>query len=180
MFSRERQPWVDCGLAAGRGFALALSSIGVACSSATGGPANSAGATVPDDEAGADASVCQSDPAIEAYSANLPMAGSAGLLKFVLVSASPAPPVRGINSWTLKLLDASGTPVTNATFPTIKLWMPYMRHGSSIIPTVKSNGDGTYQITELDLIMAGVWQFTFTAQSASIKDTAMYTFCVGG
>ena len=83
----------------------------------------------------ADASACASySGAVDSYSANLPKAGNSGQIQFVLVSAQPAPPAKGNNTWTLKLLDASGAPIPNATFA-IKTWMPMMRHGSSIAPT---------------------------------------------
>jgi hypothetical protein len=95
------------------------------------------------------------------------------------MNAQPAPPAKGNNTWTLKLLDASGAPIPNATFA-IKTWMPMMRHGSSIAPRQAANADDTYSISSLYLTMAGIWQVTFTAQSGSMKDTAMYTFCVGG
>ncbi|HLK40923.1 MAG TPA: FixH family protein [Polyangiaceae bacterium] len=148
------------------------------------GTAPSAPASASADDGGAAASEagpspCPSnDTSIETYQANLMQMGQSKQIQFVLVDSKPGPPIVGINTFTLRLLDASGNAIPSATFPTIKLWMPYMRHGSSVIPSVMSNGDGTYSIHTIDLIMAGVWQFTFTAQSGSTKDTAMYTFCV--
>jgi hypothetical protein len=128
----------------------------------------------------ADASPCTAyTGAVDSYSANLAKAGTSGQLQFVLVSARPAPPGKGDNTWTLKVLDATGAPVQNATFA-IKTWMPMMHHGSSIAPGHSANPDGTYSISNLYLIMAGIWQVTFTAQSGAMKDSAMYTFCVGG
>jgi hypothetical protein len=128
----------------------------------------------------ADASACASySGAVDSYSANLPKAGTSGQIQFVLMNAQPAPPAKGNNTWTLKLLDASGAPIPNATLA-IKTWMPMMRHGSSIAPRQAANADDTYSISNLYLTMAGIWQVTFTAQSGSMKDTAMYTFCVGG
>jgi hypothetical protein len=128
----------------------------------------------------ADASACAAySGAIDSYSANLAKAGTSGVLQFVLVSAQPAPPGKGDNTWKLKLLDSAGAPVTNATFA-IKTWMPMMHHGSSIAPGQAANPDGTYSISNLYLIMPGIWQVTFNAQSGAMKDTAVYTFCVSG
>ena len=185
--------------------ALAAScSVGLACSS-SGGNAGAGGVTKGADGGGAteapgsdggdepqavidagsgddaaDASACASySGAVDSYDANLPKAGNAGQIQFVLMNAQPAPPAKGNNTWTLKLLDATGAPIQNATFA-IKTWMPMMRHGSSIAPRQAANADGTYSISNLYLIMDGIWQVTFTAQSGSMKDTAMYTFCVGG
>jgi hypothetical protein len=75
------------------------------------------------------------------------------------------------------LLDASGKPITNATFPTIKTWMPLHGHSSSVLPTSMSNGDGTYTVS-LYLFMPGLWQITFNALAGSVSDSAMFTFCV--
>jgi hypothetical protein len=113
----------------------------------------------------------------DAYSPNLGKAGSAKALTFVLVSADPVPPGVNYNTWTLKLTDASGKPVTDATFPTIKTWMPLHGHSSSVLPTSMANGDGTYTIS-LYLFMPGLWQITFNALAGSLSDSAMFTFCV--
>jgi hypothetical protein len=41
--------------------------------------------------------------------------------------------------------------------------------------------DGTYQVTNVSLFMAGIWQFTFTVTPASgPADTVVFTFCVDG
>jgi hypothetical protein len=83
------------------------------------------------------------------------------------------------NTWVVKVLDKSGKPVTDASFPNIKTWMPLHGHPSSIVPSWTSNGDGTYTIT-LFLFMPGVWQITPTAQSGSTTDSAVFSFCAGG
>jgi hypothetical protein len=130
---------------------------------------------------GPDAATCQGGISYQTYSPNLAVMGQGGQIQFVLQSAKPAPPKVGINTFTLQLLDASGRPITGATFAwgPKSLWMPLMVHGSSAVPTVTDNGDGTYTVKTIDLSMPGIWQFTFTAQTGSLKDTAMYTFCVG-
>ncbi len=169
---------------AGSGASSGVSGNGASASHGDDGGTPSSGSTV--DDAGqaadaADASACAGySGTVDSYSANLQKLGSAGQIQFVLATAQPAPPVKGNNTWTLKLLDAAGAPIQNATFTTIKTWMPMMRHGSSIAPRQAANADGTYSISSLYLIMDGIWQVTFTAQSGSMKDTAMYTFCVGG
>ncbi|HEV3193827.1 MAG TPA: FixH family protein [Polyangiaceae bacterium] len=113
----------------------------------------------------------------DAYTPNMDKAGDAKAFTFVLVSADPVPPGVNSNTWTLKLLDASGKPVTDATFPTIKTWMPLHGHSSSVLPTAMSNGDGTYKVS-LYLFMPGLWQITFNALAGSVSDSAMFTFCV--
>jgi hypothetical protein len=187
----------NIALAAGCSFGLACSSSAsnVGTAGTTGGADASRAAEDPGSDDGgqpqavidagssddaADASACASySGAVDSYGADLSKAGSAGQIQFVLMNAQPAPPAKGNNTWTLKLLGATGTPIQNVTI-SIKTWMPMMRHGSSIAPRQAANADDTYSISNLYLTMDGIWQVTFTAQSGSMKDTAMYTFCVGG
>ena len=97
---------------------------------------------------------------------------------FVLVSSDPAPPANDNNTWIVQLLDASGQPVTSATF-TAKATMPTMTHGTTPV-TIMSNGDGTYTFTPLYFFMAGLWQVAITATSGAQKDTTSFYFCVSG
>ncbi|MGA7122767.1 MAG: FixH family protein [Polyangiaceae bacterium] len=103
---------------------------------------------------------------------------SSGAFTFVLVDADSPPRVE-YNTWTVRVIDASGKPVTDATFPEIKTWMPLHGHPSSVLPTYTSNGDGTYTI-KLYLFMPGLWQVTPTVQTGATTDQAVFTFCVGG
>jgi hypothetical protein len=36
--------------------------------------------------------------------------------------------------------------------------MPQMGHGTSVTPVVKDVGDGVYQVTDVYLFMAGLWE----------------------
>jgi hypothetical protein len=105
--------------------------------------------------------------------------GTMAAFDFDLMSITPAPPALGTTTWLLKVTDATGQPVTDATFPAIKTWMPQHQHPSTALPTASSNGDGTYTIDNLYLYMPGVWQVTFTAKSGDTTDSAMFSFCLG-
>ena len=149
-----------------------------ACSSASsssGGLATSDGGTAGDDAA----ITCENDARAETYTANMKKAGKSGLFTFVLVAGDPAPPGKGTNTWTLKVLDASNAAVPSTTV-SIKLFMPDHGHGSSIVPHSTPQPDGSYQITPLFFFMPGLWQVTFTAQGAAGADSAVFTFCVPG
>jgi hypothetical protein len=162
-------------------FAVAASMIGlVACSSSSGEtPAGSSSATT--GTPSTNASVCPTwTGAIDAYGGpDVTHEGTSSALNFTLTSITPAPPELGTLTWTLKISDAAGQPVKDATFPTIKTWMPQHSHGSTALPVAKSNGDGTYSIDNLYLYMAGLWQVTFTATSGTLTDSAMFSFCLG-
>jgi hypothetical protein len=146
------------------------------CSPAADAPAAQSSAT----DAGSTVIGCAGDSRAETYQADMSQVGAAKALTFVLVSSSPAPPTIDDNIWTVKVLDSNGTPAANATFSSIKTWMPDHGHSSPETPTATPNLDGTYTVQPLYLFMNGLWQITFTAQVGAVSDTAMFSFCIGG
>jgi hypothetical protein len=173
----------------------------VACSSPSAAPpppvVNGTDAA-PDDSGVVD---CTTDPLAETYAPNMQQSGKGGL-KFVLVKVMnpteqgtmvEGPPAVGTNTWTLKLLDQSGAPITNATFPpgTIAPWpaawpvgvypyMPKHGHGSSAWPMITNNMDGTYTIDNVYLFMAGLWQININVKAGTQADSTVFGFCVQG
>jgi hypothetical protein len=148
-----------------------------ACASSTsggGGTGASTGGTVTTD------SVCATDPRATPYSAGLSATATSGS-KLSILTADPAPPVTGENTWTIKLTDATGAPMSGATIA-LKPYMPDHGHGSSIVPQVSAMpADGTYQVKLIDLFMPGIWENTFTITPASGPvETVVFTFCVDG
>ncbi|MGH7269495.1 MAG: FixH family protein, partial [Polyangiaceae bacterium] len=118
------------------------------------------------------------DMPTETYAANMSQKGATGALTFVLVGVNGDAPAVAIDTWTIKLLDAGGKPVNGATF-TVKAWMPEHAHGWTKATTM-SEGSGAYEIDNLYLFMPGVWQVTLTAQSGSLTDSTVFSFCLGG
>ncbi len=121
---------------------------------------------------------CETNPAAQTYTAGMKQPGDGNKLSFQLVSSDPGPPLRGTNTWEVKLLDGSGQPVTGATI-TVTPYMPEHGHGSQVVPTVAADGD-QYEITNLYLFMPGLWKITLQATSGATTDTAAFTFCVAG
>ena len=122
---------------------------------------------------------CKTDPLAQVYTANMTQMGP-NHITFMLVSGNPAPPAKYNNTWTIKLLDGAGHPVTDATM-TAMPFMPRHGHGTSIVPTVTNNGDGTYGVGILYFFMAGLWQVTLqVTQSSAGADTGIFSFCVEG
>lgn len=94
-----------------------------------------------------------------------------------LVDATPAPPYRGENTWTIGLTDAAGAPIAGAA-PFVTPFMPLHRHG--LVPpdyTGAETTTGTYGVETFDLSMPGQWEFTVDAGDG---DSVMYVFCVEG
>jgi len=159
-----------------RPFALSFATIAlVACTSSSGGsPAADAGADT------APTVTCETDPRVQPYSANMTKTSASGATKVTLVAADPAPPIRGTNTWTVKLADAGGAPIANDALE-VELFMPDHGHGSSVKPTVTANGDGSYTIKSLYLFMPGVWRITIARPTdAAPGESVEFFFCVAG
>lgn len=121
---------------------------------------------------------CAADTRKDVYAAGLTKA--AGPLSVKVMNASPSPPSTGVNTLTLEVLDASGAPVDGAAI-TVTPWMPDHAHGSSVKPAVAAAGNGTYTITNVYLVMAGLWQVKVSVQRApgDVVD-ATFQFCLDG
>jgi hypothetical protein len=121
---------------------------------------------------------CEMNPMAQTYAAGMKRSGDGSKLSFVLVSSDPGPPLRGTNTWEVKVLDASGQPVTGATL-TVTPYMPEHGHGSQVVPTITADGQ-QYKVSNLYLFMPGLWQVTIQATNGSVTDSAAFTFCVAG
>jgi hypothetical protein len=91
------------------------------------------------------------------------------------VRTSPQPPARGTNAVLLTITGATDGVARDALEIDVKPWMPAMGHGTSIVPTVVPQTNGTYLITNVDLYMAGLWQLRLTI-SGSTEDNASPAF----
>jgi hypothetical protein len=151
------------------------------------GPAESAGGTGGQSSSSASSSTgtpaeaaCAKDPRTVPYAVGVEAKATDGALTVHFMDASPAPPAKGNNTWTVQLLDGNGKPVDGATIVTTP-FMPDHGHGSSIKPQSTAKGNGTYEIAPVNLFMPGVWQITFTVTVAGgTADSAVVTFCVDG
>ena len=109
--------------------------------------------------------------------------GTSGVFRFVLVSAAPQPVTTGTETWVLKITSASGTPVTDATFPSTpstpnpRPWMPEHGHGTSEV-TVTNDHDGTYTFNPMYLFMEGLWETDIVVDSGGKTDSTKFFFCL--
>jgi hypothetical protein len=161
--------------------AILMAGAATACSSSS----SSGGATANAD-AGEDAGLiigCQGNLTVQSYSPGMGQMGTSSIFRFELVSATPEPVTTGTEVWTLKILDASGAPVTDATFPSTpttpnpRPWMPYHGHGTSEV-TVTNNKDGTYTFNPMYLFMEGLWETDIVAESGGKTDATKFFFCL--
>ena len=190
------------------GFLAALVLLGpatTACSSSTAPAQSTANAT---DASPGDSGYtgCAGGQLAEMYAPDMVQHGAMGNLSFELVQVmvpnsqgvmTAGPPSEGTDQWTLKVLDKSGAPVTDATFPVPTvvptgcpavpaMWsvgvyacMPLHGHGTSQ-PSLMPNGDGTYTIDGLYFFMPGLWQIEINAKSGAVTDVGTFSFCIDG
>jgi hypothetical protein len=94
------------------------------------------------------------------------------------VSADPAPPARGDNSWVLSFVDSGGAPLDGleiAVTPT----MPDHGHGTPVAAVVAPTGDaGQYGVAPVNLFMVGYWEITFEITQGDMQDSLVFGFCV--
>jgi hypothetical protein len=161
----------------------------LAVAAAIGCSSNSDTPAPQDGDSGTSAAVisCANDPRTEPFTLPLTHKGDneAGPgLSFVLAGSMYNPLAVDNNTWTLKVLDATGQPVKDATLTFPKggragdPWMPDHTHATTPAQ-VKNNMDGTYTINPLYFFMGGVWSLYINATSGSVTDSTTFTFCVG-
>jgi len=120
---------------------------------------------------------CQGDARVTPYTPNMSVLSASKSMRFILVQSNPAPPAAlATHTWNVRVTDSAGA--LAGLDLSVKPWMPDHGHGPSVVPQVAPAGGGSYTVTNIYLMMAGVWQITFT--SAAPADTAVFTFCVPG
>lgn len=152
----------------------------LACSSSTTSGSSANGGDAGDGGGGAcPASTPQLLPKLETYDAGMAQWGASKVFQFVLVDSSPAPVSAGSSlTWTIEILDASGKPVTGASFTKIHPWMPVHMHGTSQVGVTAGSKPGTYVLQPLYFFMPGVWETDITVQANGQTDSTSYYFCM--
>lgn len=168
-------PWRRRGSIAALLALLALPLAGmIGCSSSS---SSSTGSTSSASDTDAQAIGCGGDKRAETYAAGMGQMGTTGTFHFILMNANPAPETTGTEVWTLKLTDASGAAVTDATFPVMKPWMPEHGHGTATVE-ITNNKDGTYTLNPMYLFMLGLWEVDMTASAGGKTDSTSFFFCL--
>jgi hypothetical protein len=124
---------------------------------------------------------CQGDVRVTPWAPKVSVVSKKGGLHFTLVEASPAPPARGDNHWTLRVTDASGAVKPHLAL-SVEPFMPDHGHGTGVKARVSAQPDGTYAVGPLNLFMPGVWRVTvFVSMNAGRPDDeAVFFFCIAG
>lgn len=125
---------------------------------------------------------CGDDPRVDHFSARLAKDGARGALTFELLASDPAPPAKGDNALTLRVVDAADEPADVSL--DVQLSMPDHGHGSPVVPKI-SHELGRFSIAPLNLFMAGVWQIDLQAKGRegddeTPLDEVSFFFCIEG
>ena len=142
------------------------------CSSSDSGGASNTSNTA------AAQTACSTDTRKDVYAAG--MTKPAGTMTVKLVQSDPGPPIKGTNTLTVEVTDSSGAPVDGAKI-TVTPFMPDHGHGSSVAPQVAASGGGKYVVSDVYLVMAGLWRVTVSVQAGTAPQAdAVFNFCVDG
>ena len=125
---------------------------------------------------------CSTVTGVDTFVVGLEKVGNSGALDFKMMSATPAPPARGNNTWLFQIHTMNsgvvGAPLEGATIQ-VTPFMPAHQHGTGVPVEITPMTDpGSYELSPVNLWMQGVWEITIQASSGATSDTVVYKFCV--
>lgn len=96
-----------------------------------------------------------------------------------LVSMRPAEPRKGENSWTVKLVNAQGTPLSDTRLVRVQPFMPEHGHDGRFAPELTELGSSeSYLVSRINLWMGGMWEVRLFAEIDGVTDRAVFDVCV--
>jgi len=136
------------------------------------------GSSPPDDEP----VNCAGETRDDDFAVGLSKVGSSSALGFTLMTANPAPPIRGDNTWVIQVNQVSGgvagSPVDGIEM-TVTPFMPDHGHPAAKTVTIEATGTaGQYELAPINFWMPGLWETTIEAASPSADDEVVFRFCI--
>lgn len=126
---------------------------------------------------------CAKDSRADRYRAGevLTKAGAGGRVVVRLVAAEPATPLKGDNTWTVRVEDPAGAAISGATLA-VQPYMPDHQHGTSIkAVTTPLAEPGQYRITPLNLFMTALWEVRIGVTTpGGVMDRVVFGACIEG
>jgi len=134
-----------------------------------------------DDMSGDDVD-CSMVTGVDTFVVGLEHPGQKGTYDFKLMSAEPAPPARGFNTWVVQVNSMNagvvGAPVDGATLK-VTPFMPAHMHGSGVeVEITPMTEPGQYKLNPVNLWMQGVWETTVRATVDPSSDSTVFKFCI--
>jgi len=116
---------------------------------------------------------------VDVYADSIMKMGVDGNVHVMIMSANPAPPDVGDNTWMLRIVDMDDNPIDGATV-TVTPFMPAHGHGTSPADFKATfSEDGTYEAGPFKLFMPGVWETTVDV-AGDAADSVMFSFDLEG
>ncbi|MEO8703117.1 MAG: FixH family protein [Kofleriaceae bacterium] len=123
---------------------------------------------------------CATETRDDEFGIGLTKPGDNGILQFKLTNATPAPPIRGDNTWVIEVdsIGASSAPVDGATM-TVTPFMPDHGHPAGKTVTIEAAPDpGQYEMAPLNFWMPGLWETTLDVTSPGGNDVVVFRICI--
>jgi hypothetical protein len=129
---------------------------------------------------------CAAETRAVPYAPNLTRTSASGAFKAILLASVPAPPSRGSDAWTVKIVDANDVG-QDGLLLAASPFMPDHGHPSTVKAVVTPLGGGEYSLTPLYLYMPGYWEVTITLRpptgdggAPGAADSVMFPICIPG
>lgn len=149
--------------------------LGCACDGAAP-PATEGDDTGDDGSSGEAPRGCELETRADAYALGMQKHGES--ISVAFVDAMPAPPARGDNTWRVRVQDADGAALADATL-SVDPFMPDHQHGTSIAThVVATQTPGEYELSPVNLFMPGLWDVTIGVAAEGRSDAVVFRFCV--
>lgn len=127
-------------------------------------------------ETGGGEMICEAEDRDDAFAVGL--SKSSALFTATFVSANPAPPFKGDNSWIVDFTDPEGVALVEPTITVVPM-MPDHGHGTPVVAAVSpTTTAGRYTIEPVNLFMAGLWEITLDVTVGGEQDSVVFSFCV--
>lgn len=123
-----------------------------------------------------DESGCAIETRDDDYAVGLSKAGT--FVTATFVSADPAPPALGDNTWVLSFSDSGGALLDGLDITVMPI-LPDHGHGTPVVAVITPTGaPGQYRVAPVNLFMVGYWEITFEITQGDVQDSVMFGFCV--
>ncbi len=106
--------------------------------------------------------------------------GTNGVIRARLVDASPAPPEKFFNDWTVEFHGADGSVLGDVELTMARAWMPAHGHDGTYAPIITPREEpGQFAVDQLNLWMRGHWEVQIEATSPGVGDDSLvFDACV--
>lgn len=149
-----------------------LGGCGPATQAADAGVSNSDGAFV----------TCANEPRALPYQAGMAvMSSEGGALTVKLLSSTPAPPIKGQNTWVIEIADTASGMALEGLDVTVEPYMPDHMHSTTRV-VVEPTAPATYTLRPVYLYMSGLWEVRMTIAGTNVpggtRALAMIPICI--